>query len=322
MTYILTTYRRQVAPLLGVYEQGTADAGASSTTQLVCTTGLASGARLKSATFPASLFNGKWLYMPGAAADDRSRLIKADAGYDPTNGYLLPDQAWSADPDTLSDRTFEITSLFSGPDLNALVNLALARCLLVVEFTFTVASTLTRRHDLTSSASWLTRPEWVYQVGVLASGESRDQVDPFVRTRYGTVHKDGATVYLEGPTFNTTDTVYVKAVKSAYDHCAAAATPTAFTQSGLSAEADVAVPDPIWVAWAAMVEAEKKLAHLEQAGQATAESMRSRAVAAAMFSHLTAQNFTEPRRTLRPLSYLGTSVGGRSRGARRGSFRW
>lgn len=306
----LTTYRRTLAPLVGVFEQGTADAGASSTTQLVCTTGLASGARFKSSTLPASLFNGKWIYMPGAAADDKSRLLKADGGYVPADGAALPDQAWSADPDTLSDRTFEITSLFSGTDLNTLVNEGLKKCFVVVEFTFTVADSATRRHNLTTTASWLTKPQWVYQIGKLSSSQDRNEVNPFDYSYRGDAPRgDGATVYLEDVAFSTTDTIYVKAIKPAYFHCRVTAG-TFGGQTGLALETDEAPCDAEWVAWAAIVAAHKRLAHLERNGQATQESMTARAMASAEFVKYTGLNFTPPRRTFVSPADMSPVAGG------------
>jgi hypothetical protein len=310
----LTQYRRALAVLVGVYEQGTADAGASSTTQLVCTTGLLSGARLKSTTFAASLFNGKWLYLPGAAADDRSRLIDAAGGYDPAAGTLVPDQPWAVDPDTLSDRTFEITSLFSGPDLNDLVNEGLQRCHLVVDTTFQTADNRTTHHDLTAAMPWLADERHVLQVGELAAGEVRGRTDPFNRTRRGQVRADGTgTLYLDGPSFPTTSTVYVKAIKRAYAHCRPVGGVYG-AQSGLSLETDEAPLNTEWVAWGAVMAGADRLAHLESVGQAGAEAMRSRQMAAARFSLKTHEYFRPPRRTLEPLTYIGSTPGWRRAG--------
>jgi hypothetical protein len=306
----LAVYRRSLAPLCGVFEKGTADAGANSLTQLVCTTSLDSGASLKDASFPASLFNGKWLYMPGAAADDKSRLIRADGGYDPSNGYLIPGRAWGADPDTLTDRTFEITSLFSGTDLNTLVNEGLKKCFVVVEFTFSVASTSTTRHNLTTTSAWLTKPQWVYQIGKLSSSQSRTEVNPFDYVYRGKAPQgDGSAVYLEGVSFSTTDTIYVKAIKPAYYHCRANGG-TFGEQTGLSLETDECSVDAEWVAWAAIVAGQKRLAHLERQGQATQESMAARAIASAEFLKYARLNFTPPRRTFISPAHMAPVAGG------------
>lgn len=306
----LATYRRTLGPLLGVFEQGTADAGSNSLTTVVCTTALASGASLKEPSFTAAMFNGKWLYMPGAAADDKSRLIKATSGYEPSSGTLTVGRAFSADPDTLSDRTFEITAMFSGTDLNTLIGEGLKKCFVVVEFTFTVASSSTRRHNLTTTASWLTKPQWVYQIGKLSSSQSRDEVNPFDYVYRGKAPQgDGSAVYIEDVAFATTDTIYVKAIKPAYFHCR----PTAGTfgaQSGLSLETDEAPCDAEWVAWAAIVAAEKRLARLEQGGRVSQEAMASRAIAAGEFAKHRTLNFHPPRRTFLDLADMSPVAGG------------
>lgn len=320
----LTTYRRTLAPLLGVFEQGTADASGSTTSALLCTTGLASGARLKSSAWTASLFNGKWVYMPGAASDDRSRLVKPDDGYDPTTGALAVDQAYSADPDTLSDRTFEITSLFSGPDLNALVNAALQKVFVVRDLTFTVAGDNVRKHQVNASASWLRSWTWIYQLGHLQTGESwagtatLAATDPYRRVKHGAGYDLGDQVWVEGPQlgWRTTDTVYARCACRAYDDCKPSA--GAFgDQSGLSLETDEAPVDATWLAWVAIAEAKNRLDHLESIGQATEDAMRSRAMASARVSELTRRYWTEPARTFRPaMTYVGPTM------ARRGGRRW
>lgn len=315
----LTTYRRTLAPLLGVFETGTADAGASSTTQLVSTTGLASGARLKSTAFAESLFDGKWLYLPGAAADDRSRLIKPSGGYDPTTGALLPDQPWSADPDLLADRTFEVTSLFSGPDLNALLNAALKRIFVVRDLTLTVAHQNVRKHQLNAGATWLKSHAWVYQLGHLAAGESWTgtatvpATDPYCRRKTGKGYDRAGEVWIEGPAWLPTDTVYALCACRAYDLCRPAAG-TFGAQSGLALETDEAPVDETWLAWVAIVEAKNALDHLERVGEATAEALRSRQMAAARVSELTRRYWDEPERTFRPTpTYIGSARPGTGR---------
>lgn len=310
MVATLTDYRRALAALLGEVEVGTADAGPA-TTVIGVATALASGARVRSTVLPASLFRGKWLHRPDATnANDRDRLI---ATYDPIAGYLYPDEPWSVSP---GGEVFEILGLFSGSDLNGLVNEGLKRCFLVVEVTFATASNQDTRHDLSSVAPWLTVPEWVYQVGELAPGETRARTDPFRRVRRGTVARDGAALYLEGPSFPTTSTVYVRAIKPAYHHCAAAATPTAFAQDGLLAEDDVAVADPTWVAWAAVLAAADRLDHLERTGQASQEALRARQMAASRFGLHARERFVPPRRTLVPLTFVGPALSGRRWGRR------
>lgn len=311
----LTTYRRTLAPLLGVYEQGTATAASSSVTQLVCTSSLESGASLLSSAFSESLFNGKWLYMPGAAADDRSRLIKTSGGYEPSEGALLVDRAWGADPDTLDDRTFEITSLFSGTDLNALINKALKKCWVVREFTFTVSHANIRRHNLATGQTWLKDWRWVYQLGHLATGESRvgtstiQQTDPFSRRKTGKLYNRPDGVWIEGPSWLTTDTVYVLAACPAYDLCRATSGGTFGDVSGLSGEAYESPAAEEWVAWRAILEAKDMLDHLEREGVATKEALQARAMAHARAVALGKMYFQPPERTMVPLVSIAPSLG-------------
>jgi hypothetical protein len=306
----LTVLRRTLAPLLGTFERGTADAGAlSTTTQLCCTTGLASGARFKSSVLSSSLYEGKWLYRPDAvdagpapAADDRDRLIDT---YAPTSGIATIDDAWSAAPD---DEVFEITSLFSGTDLNALVNAALKKVWVVREFTFTVSHANVRRHNLTTAAPWLGSWRWIYQIGHLQTGESRtgtatlQMTDPFTRPKTGTGEDLDGNVYIQGPelSWQTTDTVYVKAACPAYDFCRASWAGDYGDRSGLAAEAHEAAVDAEWVAWRAILEAKDVLDALEQSGRATQEAQRSRAMAHARAYALGKRYFQPPDRTFTP----------------------
>lgn len=300
-----------------MYEKGTSDAGASSTTRLVSTTSLDSGASLKSSAWSASLYNGKWLYMPGAAAADKSRLIKADSGYDPTNGYLDVDLAWGADPDTLSDRTFEITSLFSGTDLNTLLNEALKNIYVLRDLTFTVSHQNVRKHQVNSSASWLKSWTWIYQLGHLATGESWPgtstlvATDPYKRVKHGTGYDRAGEVWVEGPSWLTTDTVYALCACRAYDLCRVSGGSYG-GQSGLSLETDEASVDEEWLAWVAIAEAHNRLAHLETIGQATEEAMRSRRMTSERVSSLTRDWWVEPERTFRPERTLISPTLGRS----------
>lgn len=319
----LTTYRRTIAPLIGVFETGTADAS-STTSQLVCTTTLASGAQFTSSAFPASLYNGKWIYLPGAAADDRSRLLKTSAGYDPTNGYALPDKDWGASVGGLSDRTFEITSVFSGPDLNALVNAALQKMFVLRDLTVTVTSQNVRRHQLNAAAPWLKSAAWVYQLGHLGTGESRDgtalvpATDPYRRLKWGDLEDRAGEVWVTGPTWLPTDTVYALCACRAYDLCRPAAG-TYGAQSGLSLETDEAPVDAEWLAWVAIAEAANRLDHLERTGEATQQALASRRMAAERVSSLTKQWWRPPDRTFRPRPvYAGPALAG-VRGWRR---RW
>lgn len=315
----LTTYRRTLAPLLGEMEVGAADAGASIAV-LGCATALQSGARVRSTVLPASYFRGKWLHRPNAAqAGDRDRLI---ATYDPINGYLYPDEPWTLSP---GGEAFEILSLFSGADLNALVNTALKRLFVRRDLTFSPAHQNVRRHQLNAAAPWLQTAAWVYQLGHLQTNESRDgtvslpATDPYRRTVRGEVEDRAGEVWVVGPSWQATDTVYALCACRAYDLCRPAAG-TYGSQSGLSLETDEAPVDPEWLAWAAVTAAADRLDHLEATGQATQEALASRRMAAERVSALTRRWWHEPERTVRPRpTYVGSAF---PVGARRGGRRW
>ena len=302
-----TTYRRALAPLLGPLERGTATSGSTATSSLVCTGASHTGLRFKSSFQGSSRFKGKWLHRPAAAnANDLDRLISLDT---PSTGTFTVEDAYTAAAYTGgAGEAFEISSLFSGTKMNALVNEGLKRCFVVVEFTFTVVSALTKRHDMTTTtAPWLTDPDWVLQVGTLPTGTTRNQADPYRRRVRGEATKDGPTVYLEGPGFATTDTIYVKALKPAYDHCRASAG-TFGDRSGLAAETHEAPVDELWVAWAAVLAGQDELDALLAGDGATKEGREARAVAAGRFSSKTAEQLQIPERTFVPApTYLGTT---------------
>jgi hypothetical protein len=308
----LTTFRRTAAPLLGTFEYGTADA-ASTTSRLVCTTTSQNGFPFRSSTASSGLFKDKWLYRPEAVLPaDQSRSI---ATYTPTSGYLDPDDDWTNAPD---GEEFEVLGLFSGPELNGLVNLALKDLWVVVDVTFTVANSQYRRHSLATAAPWLTNPAWVYQVGQLQTGLDPLIYDPYAVTRRGKAVQTNGVVYLEGPTFPTSDTVYVKAIAPAYAYCRASGG-TFGEQSGLVLETDEAIVDETWLAWRTVVKAEERLRQFEKTGQADAKAMQSLSMAAAKFSDQTRQRYQEPRRTFIELSYIGS---GHPRRGRAGGVRW
>lgn len=315
----LTTYRRTLAPLLGEMEVGAADAGASIAV-LGCATALQSGARVRSTVLPASYFRGKWLHRPNAAqAGDRDRLI---ATYDPINGYLYPDEPWTLSP---GGEAFEILSLFSGADLNALVNTALKRLFVRRDLTFSPAHQNVRRHQLNAAAPWLQTAAWVYQLGHLQTNESRDgtvslpATDPYRRTVRGEVEDRAGEVWVVGPSWQATDTVYALCACRAYDLCRPAAG-TYGSQSGLSLETDEAPVDAEWLAWAAISgPMADRLAHLEATDQANQRALQARQMAASRFSLLTREHLRVPDRTLWPRpTWIGPALPGR----RRGAVRW
>jgi len=293
-------YRAAVAKLLGMHETGTASAGANNTAaQLEASGSSENGLRWRSSVLPAGELRDKWLFRPAATAPgDADRLI---ADYEPALGFLTPDDPWTNPP---ASEPFEVLGLFSAAETHALIDEALARCLVVVEITFTVADPQLRRHDLGVVAPWLHDWRWVHQVGVLAPTESRDRVDPFGRRITGTARTEDGRVVLEGPTFAVTDTVYVRLIKAARDHCRASGGEYG-DQIGLLRETDEAPVGADWVAWGAVVAAQDRLDRLIETGVATQAAQRTRAAAAARFSEETRRAFTAPERTYRPLTWYG-----------------
>jgi len=132
---------------------------------------------------------------------------------------------------------------------------ALKRIGEMVEFTVTPTANATR-HSLASAASWLTDPQWVYQVGFLTSSEARGEVDPYEGRRVrGSTEKLLNVVYLVHPTrtFASNETVYVKAFRPYYTLCRASGG-TYGDQSGLSADTDEAIPNVEWVGAAMLIQ--------------------------------------------------------------------
>lgn len=302
----LTQYRRFCARELGPYDQGTAD-NTSSASALI------SLAHPFKSSIASGTFKDRWVFRPTAALPaDQLRVVET---YTASSGTLDPDLDWTNAPD---GETFEVHGVIppvgdSELSLHNMINDALKRLPLDIEFTVTVVADQTR-HSLASAASWLTDPKWVRQVGYLINGEDRDEVDPFSRVVRGWAGKDGNTVYLNHPgrVFNATvgspDVIYVRAVKPAYFHCADTLTPTVFTASGLSDEGDVAVPEEEWVAAAVLVEAWRRLGKALEAG-AKAGNVRDRAEAAMWLTRKTAENFVLPELTFRGLRQFGPSRG-------------
>lgn len=287
--------RRFTLPLLGPYHRGTAHA--DSTTSVLTDAAYP----IKSTISQDDYWQDAFLFRPeAAAAGDAERIVKT---YSPSTGELTPDLSWTNAPDA---EAYELSGMvpITTPDVgfHALLNHALKRCLLEDEVTLTPVANQTR-HSLASAASWLTNPAWVYQVGYLVTGESRNETDPYRRTVRGHPVKVGNTVYLEHPghTFSpTADTLYVKVAKPAYYACADDSTPTTFTQTGLDEEADICIPALEWIGWATVVEVWERLGQQLEAG-ANRRLLTDRTTAAAMFTKLTAENWKEPERTFRRL---------------------
>jgi hypothetical protein len=273
----------------------------AATGSIICT-----DSPFKSTLSQDKLYEGKFLFIPTATASgDRSRVV---ASYTASTGIFVPDNPWSVAPTGL---VFEIHGHPIEPqvELLAIINDALTRCMVPVEFSFSPSNTSNVRHSLASAASWLTDPRWIYQVGVLGPNDTRAYTDPYSRIVYGVAEKDGATVYLNlyPRKFATTDVIYVRAAKPAYFHCSASGGSYG-SQSGLSAETDIASVDEYWLAQAAKLVVLDRYDTMGAAADQAAFN-RERQMTALRFTDLTRQNFEPWPRTFRPLARLSMYSG-------------
>src|SRR6185312_2835024 len=94
---------------------------------------------------------------------------------------------------------YELHAMIEPMTLIELINDALKRCFITVEFTVPPADNATRE-NITALQPWLTGRHWVREVGYLANSESRELVDPFWRKVRGREYLDGGNVYLWHPT--------------------------------------------------------------------------------------------------------------------------
>jgi hypothetical protein len=305
----LRTYRQRVAYELGGFYAGAA--GATSTTAaLVDTTW-----PIFSSLVRSEAYRDWWLYRPDAAnASDRERLVKT---YAPLTGTLSVDRAYTAAP--AADEVYELHAVVQPSRINALINQALRRLLVPVEFDVVASNEDARRICLSTGQAWLTNPEWVCQAGYLTYedyAEGRDEHDPFrYRPIRGSAAQDSAgAVYLEHPgrsfTVDTdgvepdeSDRVYLRAMKPAYHHCCAAGG-TLGDQDGLTLDTDVALPDEEWVTAATMVEAWRQLGQVLDA-TANAKLAHNRQEAASWLSYETMRHYHEWPRTLRAVARFG-----------------
>ena len=286
-------YRQAASRLLGGFQAGTVTAG--TTTALVeCTAW-----PFKSTLAQDERFEHWFVYLPSAASADRTRVVTT-GGYDPNTGKMTVDQLYSVAPTT--GWTVEVSSLVDPETVNRLVNDALKLCRTAWETTFTVSSTRTVRHSLATS-TWLTDADDVFQVGYLATGESRSEIDPFSRAKRGRATERNGVVYLEGPSFNTTDTAYVLAGRPAYTLCRAAGG-TYGDLTGLDVDTDEAPVETDWVAAGVKMLAWDELRELFWPGEARVAEQKV-AQAAARFWALARDYWTEPARTFTPLTRWG-----------------
>lgn len=301
----LQTYRRAFAQLVGEYLQSTATAN-SSTTQLEDTAW-----PVYSATQQNDLYVDKFLYRPNAAlAADKRRSILT---YTPSQGLLIPDQPWTNAPS--NGEAYELHWVFEpGTEVPFLINEALKRTLVVHEITVTPTANA-RRTRLNSTATWLTEPKWVRQMGRLDAGESREEIDPYEHHPiYGAANKIGEAVYFEhvGQNFDTSSTIYAKVLAPAYALCKPSGGSYG-AQQGLSLDTDEAIPQTDWVAWGAVVEGWLRFGHVLES-RVNDRMLRDQATAAAVFTKLTNNYLDVPPINTVPLDSWGPpSWGGRGR---------
>jgi len=277
------------------------------------------------------------LYRPQAVQQtDRHRYVQA---YDPAQGLITPDLAWALPP--LADpgvgtlyqnleaftyaemetqiyqdlentglagfgERFEILGPFDAPTTHRLLNDGLKNCWLVVEVVALPVPLMTR-HDLSTVCPWLQDPNDVLQIGVLHPPDDRNIIDPFENVVRGMVERDGGTFYLNTGTtsFVDGDTLYLRCLKRAYDHCRASGGEYG-EQAGLYLETDESPVEREWAASAALVTGWRRFAHLLEP-QANQRLIRDQASAAAWFTDECRKHFTAPlpQRTLRRRRYFG-----------------
>lgn len=213
-TPTLLDYRRRAAKELTSAFVASTATSASTISQLVDTTW-----PINSTLSQDDLYSDYYLLRPAAAlATDKVRIVKT---YTPSGGIMAPDTVWTNAP--ANGEAYELHGVLEPQtQLLDLINEALKRCGVVVEFTIQPSSTTAQRESL-ANYPWILQPGWVRKVGRLVAGEARSDRDPYLRAVRGDVTYDGGTLYLnhEGSVYNTTDTLYVTAIKRAYDHCGA-----------------------------------------------------------------------------------------------------
>jgi hypothetical protein len=324
----LAEYRRNLAvesgPYVGPESYDVRATSGSDTTRLVC-----SNYPIMSSIGQSDLYRERPLYRPSAVWEqDKHRYIDS---YDPPTGTLTPDLPWTNPPITTMGATtygeleaftygdledlrltyenlegtgisgigerFEILGPWDAPTMHQLINDGLKQCWLVVDVPcLPVAET--SRFDLGVVAPWLQDPNHVRQAGLLTVGEDPSQVDPFQRTVYGSVERDGGTLVFNSHyrTFNADDVLYLRCYKRAYDHCRVAG--GAFgEQSGLLLETDEAPIERDWAVSSALLVGWRRFGHLLEVA-ANQRLVRDQAQAAAWFNDRTHQHFSAVAPTL------------------------
>jgi hypothetical protein len=339
----LAQYRAAVAiesgPYIGPGSYVVRATSGSDTTKLVC-----SQYPIRSGIPQNDLLTERPLFRPNATRpEDRYRYVMT---YDPSTGTLTPDLPWTLPPlaaaggstyETLEAYTyggavpstlgglemflyeeledvgatgigerFEVLGPFDVPTLHQLINDGLKQCWMVVE----VACAPTpgaSRHSLEMVTPWLQDVNHIRQAGALATGEDRNQSDPFESLVYGRVELDGGYFYFNtgSRTFNSGDVIYLRCYKRAYDHCRPSGG-TFGDQSGLAIETDEAPIERDWLAASALTIGWRRFGHLLEP-QANARLIRDQVTAAAWFTDRSRQHFTAvaPSLTFRPARRFG-----------------
>lgn len=331
----LAQYRRAVAvesgPYIGPESYDVRATSGSDLTKLVC-----SNYPIKSGIAQNDLLTERPLYRPDAPNEhDKYRYVMS---YDPPTGTITPDLVWDFAPiappggssyeyleaftydglelmlyedlenlglSGLGER-FEILGPFDVPTLHQLINDGLKQCWMVVDVAC-VPTPGASRHSLALIAPWLQDVNHVRQAGVLAATDDRNQTDPFDRTVYGSVERDGGEFYFNtgSRTFNSGDVLYLRCYKRAYDHCRPAGGVYG-DQSGLANETDEAPIERDWLASSALTVGWRRFGHLLEP-IANQRLVRDQVSASAWFADRSRQHFTSvaPALTFREVRHFG-----------------
>jgi hypothetical protein len=257
-------------------------------------------------------YAGQWLWRPNAVVNsDKVRIVKSNVA---STGIITPDHTWTNSPAN------EVYHLLTGLppvdgssiDMRSLINEGLKRTIWPVEVTATPTVQNTRR-SLADLGTWLRSETWILRVGLLHTGETRNQVDPYMRVVRGRVIRDGDTLYLDTypQTFPASDTLYIEVLKPGYYHCRPSAG-TFGSQAGLSLDTDECPIPEDWATAAALVVGWRRL---RQRFARNPDLIRNRVEAAAWFSHLSRQYLNPLPRTFRTVPdhfgpYRGATTGG------------
>jgi hypothetical protein len=324
----LAEFRRNLAvesgPYVGPESYEVRATSGSSTTKLVC-----SNYPIMSSIGQSDLYRERPLYRPTATWEqDKHRYVES---YDPPTGALTPDLPWTNSPISTPGATtygqleahtygdfenllltyenlegtgiggigerFEVLGPWDAPTMHQLINDGLKQCWLVVDVVC-VPTPGASRHDMSLVAPWLQDPNHVRQAGVLVAGDDRNLSDPFERTVYGAIERDGGTFYFntDSRTFNAGDLLYLRCYKRAYDHCRAAGGAYG-DQIGLNLETDEAPIERDWLVSSALLVGWRRFGHLLEV-QANQRLIRDQATAAVWFNERTRQHFTAVAPTL------------------------